>query len=199
MGSSRRANFWRPAGVVLCDLQTRAKRAPHRAPSRRLRGRPSRTERRGAVDGRGARLWAWRSVEPWGRCRPLGPPSSARWLNRHHRPNPQRPQAPPRPPNPSLRDSRGAFPSSWCGKAPAPLVTVRDRIPVTTVPRTLADIPSTLAPYLVRRAIRQAEFLKLPTGIETDRTRSDLERDFLPLVSPLSAPAPPRSTFRSAG
>jgi hypothetical protein len=60
----------------------------------------------------------------------------------------------------------------------APMVTVRDRIPVTTVPRTLGDLPSTLAPYLVRRAIRQAEFLKLPVGIETDRTRSDLERDF---------------------
>ena len=52
---------------------------------------------------------------------------------------------------------------------------------MTTVPRTLEDIHSTLAPYLVRRAIRQAEFLGLPTGIETDRTRSDLERDFLRL------------------
>jgi very-short-patch-repair endonuclease len=66
-------------------------------------------------------------------------------------------------------------------KRPVSLVTVRDLIPVTTVPRTLADLPSTLAPYLVRRAIRQAEFLKLPTGIETDRTRSDLERTFLRL------------------
>lgn len=71
-----------------------------------------------------------------------------------------------------------------------PLVTVRDRIPVTTVPRTLADIPSTLAPYLVRRAIRQAEFLKLPTGIETDRTRSDLERDFLRLCRRYRLPLP---------
>jgi very-short-patch-repair endonuclease len=60
-------------------------------------------------------------------------------------------------------------------------VTVRDRIPVTTVPRTLIDIRSTLPPRLVRRAIRQAEFLKLPIGFETDRTRSDLERDFLRL------------------
>jgi len=33
-------------------------------------------------------------------------------------------------------------------KRPVPLVTVRDRIPVTTVPRTLKDLPSTLAPYL---------------------------------------------------
>lgn len=70
------------------------------------------------------------------------------------------------------------------------MVTVKDRIPVTPVPRTLADIPSTLAPYLVRRAIRQAEFLKLPVGIETDRTRSDLERDFLRLCRRYGLPAP---------
>ena len=72
----------------------------------------------------------------------------------------------------------------------ASLVTVRDHIPVTTVPRTIADLPSTLAPYLVRRAIRQAEFLKLPTGIETDRTRSDLEREFLRLCRRYGLPAP---------
>jgi very-short-patch-repair endonuclease len=72
----------------------------------------------------------------------------------------------------------------------APLVTVRDYIPVTTVARTIADLPSTLAPYLVRRAIRQAEFLKLPVGIETDRTRSDLERDFLRLCRRYGLPAP---------
>ncbi|HSS43356.1 MAG TPA: DUF559 domain-containing protein [Solirubrobacterales bacterium] len=76
------------------------------------------------------------------------------------------------------------------GKRPAPPVTVRDYIPVTTVPRTIADLPSTLAPYLVRRAIRQAEFLKLPTGIETDRTRSDLEREFLRLCGRYGLPAP---------
>lgn len=70
------------------------------------------------------------------------------------------------------------------------LVTERDRIPVTSVPRTLADIPSTLAPYLVRRAIRQAEFLRLPTGIETDRTRSDLERRFLRLCRRYGLPCP---------
>jgi hypothetical protein len=75
-------------------------------------------------------------------------------------------------------------------KRPASLVTVRDYIPVTTVARTIADLPSTLAPYLVRRAIRQAEFLKLPVGIETDRTRSDLERDFLRLCRRYGLPLP---------
>jgi hypothetical protein len=71
------------------------------------------------------------------------------------------------------------------------LVTVRDRIPVTTVPRTLWDIRATLAPYLVRRAIRQAEFLCLALGeIKTDGTRSDLERDFLRLCRRYGMPLP---------
>jgi very-short-patch-repair endonuclease len=65
---------------------------------------------------------------------------------------------------------------------PPRLVTVRDHIPVTTVPRTLVDIRATLPPRLVRRAVRQAEFLGLALGeIKTDRTRSDLERFFLRL------------------
>jgi very-short-patch-repair endonuclease len=65
---------------------------------------------------------------------------------------------------------------------PSRLATVRDYIPVTTVARTLVDIRATLAPRLVRRAVRQAEFLGLALGeIKTDRTRSDLERFFLRL------------------
>jgi very-short-patch-repair endonuclease len=69
-------------------------------------------------------------------------------------------------------------------------VSVRDRIPVTTIARTLADLSSTLSPRLVRRAIRQAEFLRLPTGIKTDRTRSDLERYFLRLCRRYRLPRP---------
>lgn len=74
----------------------------------------------------------------------------------------------------------------------APLVTVRRGIPVTTVARTLEDLRrSELRPSLVRRAIRQAEFLRLPMGgIETDRTRSDLERDFLRLCRRYRLPLP---------
>ena len=60
------------------------------------------------------------------------------------------------------------------------LVTRRDGIPVTTVARTLRDLRGAVAPYLVRRATRQAELAGWRLdGIETDRTRSDLERDFL--------------------
>jgi very-short-patch-repair endonuclease len=70
-------------------------------------------------------------------------------------------------------------------------MTVRDRIPVTTVPRTLEDIRATLAPSLVRRAIREAEFLGLALGeIKTDRTRSDLERYFLRLCRRYGLPLP---------
>lgn len=69
--------------------------------------------------------------------------------------------------------------------------TVRDHIPVTTVPRTLVDIRATLPPRLVRRAVRQAEFLGLALGeIKTDRTRSDLERDFLRLCRRYRLPLP---------
>ena len=72
------------------------------------------------------------------------------------------------------------------------LVTVRRGIPVTTVARTLEDLRrSGLRRSLVRRAIRQAEFLQLPLGeIETDGTRSDLERDFLRLYRRYRLPPP---------
>jgi very-short-patch-repair endonuclease len=78
---------------------------------------------------------------------------------------------------------RGSLESNWSTSgSPTRLATVRDHIPITTVPRTLADIRDTLPPRLVRRAIRQAEFLGLALGeIKTDRTRSDLERYFLRL------------------
>ncbi len=85
---------------------------------------------------------------------------------------------------------KALFPTNGLEKRLTSPVTVRDHIPVTTVARTIADLPSTLAPYLVRRAIRQAEFLKLPVGIETDRTRSDLERDFLRLCRRYGLPLP---------
>jgi very-short-patch-repair endonuclease len=59
--------------------------------------------------------------------------------------------------------------------------TARSRIPVTTPARTIHDLRATASPQLVRRAIRQAELsgFSLDRDVETDRTRSDLERDFL--------------------
>ena len=86
---------------------------------------------------------------------------------------------------------KASWSTSGLPKRLTPLVTVRDHIPVTTVARTLADLPATLAPRLVRRAIRQAEFLGLGLGgIETDRTRSDLERYFLRLCRRYGLPLP---------
>jgi very-short-patch-repair endonuclease len=70
-------------------------------------------------------------------------------------------------------------------------VTVRRRIPVTTPARTIVDLPGTVAPALVRRARRQAEFRGLSlTGIEGDRTRSDLESDFLDVCDRRRLPPP---------
>ncbi len=58
--------------------------------------------------------------------------------------------------------------------------------------RTIEDLrASSLPEYLVRRAIRQAELKGLRLhGIETDRTRSDLETAFLALfaLSGIAAP-----------
>ncbi len=62
-------------------------------------------------------------------------------------------------------------------------VTRHRGIPVTSPSRTIADLRGVLPSYLVRRARRQAVFLglRLSEELERDRTRSDLERDFLRL------------------
>lgn len=78
------------------------------------------------------------------------------------------------------------------GIRPGRLVTRRDGIPVTNVPRTLTDLRGTVPPHLHRRAIRQAELagFALGEGIDGDRTRSDLERDFLCLCRSHGLPPP---------
>jgi very-short-patch-repair endonuclease len=71
------------------------------------------------------------------------------------------------------------------------LQTRRERIPVTTVARTVEDLRGVVPSYLVRRAIRQAEFMGLRLdGIETNRTRSDLEEEFLRLCELHGLPMP---------
>jgi very-short-patch-repair endonuclease len=71
------------------------------------------------------------------------------------------------------------------------LVTERNGIPVTSVSRTISDLRGTFSPRLVRRAIRQAETAGMRVdGIESDRTRSDLERDFLRLCRRYGLPLP---------
>jgi very-short-patch-repair endonuclease len=65
-------------------------------------------------------------------------------------------------------------------------------IPVTSVLRTIADLKSAVPSWQWWRAVRQAEFLGLPLGpeVESDGTRSDLERDFLRLCRRHGLPAP---------
>jgi very-short-patch-repair endonuclease len=74
-----------------------------------------------------------------------------------------------------------------------PQETARRRgIPVTSPARTLADLRAVVSGRELRRAIRQADFLGLPTGadIEIDKTRSELERRFLWLCSRHHLPQP---------
>lgn len=70
--------------------------------------------------------------------------------------------------------------------------TRRLGIPVTTPPRTVADLRRTASPEELRRAIRQAEALGLPTGYEAlvEGTRSELERRFLRLCRRAGLPGP---------
>jgi very-short-patch-repair endonuclease len=65
-------------------------------------------------------------------------------------------------------------------------------IPVTTPARTIADLRQCVSGKELRRAIRQADVLGLPLGpdVHNDRTRSDLERDFLRLCRRHRLPAP---------
>jgi very-short-patch-repair endonuclease len=72
------------------------------------------------------------------------------------------------------------------------LVTRRHGIPVTKPAQTIADLRGCVVEKELRRAIRQANVLGLPIGDESgrDRTRSDLERDYLLLCRRHRLPAP---------
>jgi hypothetical protein len=84
-------------------------------------------------------------------------------------------------------------------------VTLRRGIPVTTPARTISDLrrstsagwPGAVSPGDLRKAIRQAGVLGLPLGGDgrRDRSRSDLERDFLRLCRRHSF-APPEVNVR---
>lgn len=71
-------------------------------------------------------------------------------------------------------------------------MTIRTGIPVTSPARTLADLRSVISAPELRRAIRQADFLgfELGAGIDSDGTRSELERRFLLLCRRSHLPGP---------
>lgn len=79
-------------------------------------------------------------------------------------------------------------------------VTLRHRIPVTTPARTIADLRGAgpgrragkVPGWELRKAIRQANVIGLPIAAadEADRTRSDLEADFLAICKRHRLPRP---------
>jgi very-short-patch-repair endonuclease len=71
-------------------------------------------------------------------------------------------------------------------------IAIRAGIAVTTPRRTLDDLPQVLPARLVRAARRQAEFDRLYLGADhrSDRTRSELERDFRALCRRHRLPPP---------
>jgi very-short-patch-repair endonuclease len=96
-------------------------------------------------------------------------------------PTPQEPS-----PSPSYLHHEG-------GRGRRLLTTHRHAIPVTTIQRTIDDLRTSrqLPPQLVRRAIRQAEHKGHHLrGVESDRTRSDLETAFLDLYRDHRIPPP---------
>jgi len=70
------------------------------------------------------------------------------------------------------------------------MATLRERIPVTTPRRTIDDLEGAIEPRLFRRAKRQAELMKFKLTLPTDRTRSDLEGDFLRFLAKHGFPPP---------
>ncbi len=71
-------------------------------------------------------------------------------------------------------------------------VTWRHGIPVTKPAQTIADLRQVVPEKQLRRAIRQADVRGLPLGEDArhDRTRSDLERDFLWICRRYRLPVP---------
>lgn len=67
---------------------------------------------------------------------------------------------------------------------------MRRGIRLTGAARTLADLRSVVPAWQWRRAVRQAEIGGLDTGVVSDGTRSDLERDLLLLCRRAHIPSP---------
>lgn len=77
------------------------------------------------------------------------------------------------------------------GRERGHLTTRRHNIPVTSIQRTIDDLDGTVPPHLLRRAKRQAEHRGIHLqGVESDRTRSDLEAAFLDLYHRHRLPLP---------
>jgi very-short-patch-repair endonuclease len=110
--------------------------------------------------------------------------ATQRGIHRHRCPSLSSPPSREPSPSPSSLPSEG-------GRGGRLLTTHRHRIPVTSIQRTIDDLEGTIAPYLLRRAKRQAELKGIHLeGAERRRQRSDLEEDFLALVHLHHLPPP---------
>jgi very-short-patch-repair endonuclease len=147
--------------------------------------------------GEGAVLSHGSAASLWGLLKPIEGPihvstpftsgrSRRRGIHLHRAPSLLPPSLAEPSPSPSYSPGRGGRRGRLC-------TTHRDNIPTTTVPRTIEDLRRTsyVPPHLIRRAIRQAELRGLRLdGIETDRSRSDLESAFLALFARHRIPPP---------
>lgn len=95
-------------------------------------------------------------------------------------------------PTRSGRGRRSGIRIHRCASLSPKQATWRQRIPVTTPTRTIQDLEAALPSWLARRARRQAEVsgLRLDPEVVGDRTRSDLESDFLRLCRHHGIPTP---------
>jgi very-short-patch-repair endonuclease len=95
-------------------------------------------------------------------------------------------------PNQVGRASRSGIRLHRCLSLTEEAMTRRLYIPVTTPARTIADLKGSVPKWEWRKAVRQAEFKQMKVGskVETDGTRSDLERDFLKLCRRHGLPRP---------
>jgi very-short-patch-repair endonuclease len=95
-------------------------------------------------------------------------------------------------PSQSGRRRRSGIRIHRCASLQRGGVTRRNLIPVTTPWRTIEDLRGAVSPRLHRRAVRQAEMQRfaLEPSSRGDRTRSDLERDFLELCRRHGLPEP---------
>jgi very-short-patch-repair endonuclease len=140
--------------------------------------------------GEGAVLSHGSAAVLWGLLRPLdGPihvsvPTTSGRRRRHGIHLHRTPALAEPSPSPTFSPIRG-------GRGRRLLTTYRGNIPVTTVPRTIADLDGFIPPHLVRRAIRQAELAgHRLDAVESDGTRSDLETAFLALYRRSGLPKP---------
>ena len=124
-------------------------RSAARAPSRRLLGRASSSSRRAAGD--------WRRCSPAvrTRCSAIGRPA-ALWALQARCAGARIDVTVP-----ATASDADAASSCHVSRVPPDERTVKDGIPVTTVPRTLLDLAAVLRPDQLERAIEQAEVLRL--------------------------------------